>query len=61
MPSSTFSGMCSSISVAMNPGATVLTVMPTPSSVSLPARLSWWAASSASVLVSPNSPDFEAA
>jgi hypothetical protein len=61
IPARTFSGMCSSISVAMNPGATVLTVTPIPSSSSLPARLSWNAASSASVLVNPNSPDFEAA
>ncbi len=39
----------------------VLTVTPMPSSVSLPARLSWKVASSASDLVSPNSPDLEAA
>src|ERR1700730_2396784 len=61
IPSSTFAGMFSSISVAMNPGATVLTVMPMLSSSSLPDRLSWKAASRASVLVSPNSPDLDAA
>ena len=57
----TFSGTCSSISVAMNPGATVLTVMPIESSSSLPARASWKHASRASVFVSPNRPDFDAA
>ena len=35
--------------------------MPMPFSSSLPARLSWNAASRASVFVSPNSPDFDAA
>ena len=45
----------------MNPGATVLTVIPIESSVSLPALASWKHASRASVLVRPNSPDFEAA
>jgi hypothetical protein len=45
----------------MKPGATVFTVMPSASSSSLPAFLSWKAASSARVFVSPNSPDFDAA
>ena len=45
----------------MNPGATAFTVSPIESSLSLPARASWKHASRASVLVSPNSPDFEAA
>src|SRR5579863_591843 len=58
---STFSGTCSSISVATKPGATVLTVMPMPFSSSLPARLSWNAASRASVFVNPSNPDFDAA
>src|SRR5581483_2229150 len=59
--SSTFSGTCSSISVAMKPGATALTVSPSESSLSFSALASAKHASRASVLVSPNSPDFDAA
>jgi hypothetical protein len=53
--------MCSSISVAMNPGATAFTVTPIESSSSFSDLASWKHASRASVLVSPNRPDFEAA
>ena len=49
------------MSVSMKPGATVLTVTPTPSSSSLSARSSMNAASLASVFVRPNRPDFDAA
>ena len=56
-----FSGMDSTISVAMKPGVTVFTVTASPSSVSFPERSSMKATSLASVLVSPNRPDFEAA
>ena len=59
--SRTFSGIVSSISVAMNPGATVFTVTPFESSPSFPAFASWKHASRAIVLVSPNRPDFDAA
>ena len=60
--SSTFSGIVSSISVAMNPGATVFTVTPDRVVVdSFPALASWKHASRAIVLVSPNRPDFDAA
>ena len=61
MRSSTFSGIVSTISVAMKPGATQLTVTFGPYGSSLSARFSWKAASRASVFVSPKSPDFDAA
>ena len=54
-------GMCSSISVAMNPGVTAFTVIPMVSGVSRPDRDRRNAASRASALVSPNSPDLDAA
>jgi hypothetical protein len=59
--SSTCSGIAATISVATKPGVTVFTVTPMLSSVSLPARASWNVASRARVLVSPNSPDLDAA
>jgi len=53
--------MLSSISVATNPGVTVFTVRPMPSSTSLPARARMKAVSFARALVSPNMPALEAA
>jgi hypothetical protein len=49
------------MSVIVKPGVTVFTVRPMPSSSSLPERSSMKAASRASVLVSPNSPDLDEA
>ena len=57
----TFAGTAAVISVSISPGVTALTVSPMPSPDSLSVLASANAASRASVFVSANSPDFEAA